>query len=130
MRRAKTVLVVEDDDALREELAENLRADGYRVIALEDGFELCDYLELTLDPHARVPPPDLIVSDVELPGLGGLQICRTLSRAEGSMPFILLAPDDDPEHREEAEQSGAAHVLAKPVNLVELYAAIAGLEER
>jgi DNA-binding response OmpR family regulator len=117
--------VGEEDDLERETLATELRADGYRVIAVEDGMELFDYLELATLSKGRIPAPDLIVSDVELAGYDGVQICRMLSRAEDSVPFILLAPRDDPNTWENAEEAGAAHVLDKPVDVEDLHDVIA-----
>ena len=55
------ILIAEDDDDLRDLLTEVLSR-GHVVVALEDGFELADYLELTRMPGTRVPAPDLIVS--------------------------------------------------------------------
>jgi len=120
MTGAKTVLIVEEDDALREELAQQLRADGHRVVTLEDGFELCDYLELAVE--GKAPAPKLIVADVDLAGVSGRQICRVLSRGENALPFILLA-------RCEAEGAGAGavRVLNKSLALAELHAEISGV---
>ena len=117
----KTVLVAEEDEEEREAVARELRSDGYHVVTLEDGLELCDYLELSLGSHSKVPPPDLIVSDVDLAGYDGLRICRMLSRAEDTVPFILIAPRDDPASWEDAEDAGAAYVLDKPVDLHDLH---------
>jgi DNA-binding response OmpR family regulator len=122
MSASKTVLIVEEEDALREELAFQLRADGHRVVTLEDGFELCDYLELAL--HRKVPPPKMIISDVDLAGLSGGHICNMLSKAEDAVPFILLA-----RHVEDGAGVGAICVLNKEAPLVELYAVIAGCLE-
>ncbi len=121
----KTVVLVEEDDVLREELAHVLRLDGHRVIALEDGFELCDYLELALYSNGKVPNPELIVSDVDLSGFGGVHICSMLSRAENAVPIILLAFDD-----EDADGVGAVRVLKKSGDARELHEGISGyLEE-
>ena len=120
----KTVLIVEEDDAQREALANELLADGYRVVALEDGLELFEYLELVLT-GARVPRPAMIVSDVSLAGYDGVTLCRIFSHAEAGVPFILLAPSDDPDSWEDAEAAGASHVLDKPVDLRSFHKVVA-----
>jgi DNA-binding response OmpR family regulator len=124
MSEAKNVVLVEEDDALREELAQQLRADGHRVITLEDGYELCDYLELVLYSKGKVPFPALIISDVELAGFGGLHICNMLSRAEDAVPIILLAHNE-----EEGAGVGAVRVLNKSGELGQLHEAILGYLE-
>lgn len=121
MFEAKNLVLVEEDEFLREELARQLRADGHRVVTLEDGLELCDYLGLVLYSNGKIPPPQLIISDVELAGFGGLHICRMLSRAEDAVPIILLAMSE-----EGAEDSGALCVLNKSVEPGELHEAIVG----
>ena len=121
MSAAKTVLIVEEDDALREDLARALRDDGHRVVTLEDGLELCDYLELSLTSKGRVPAPQLIISDVDLAGFAGKHICKMLSRAEDAVPFILLAYNEA-----EGAGVGAVCVLNKASELAELHALISG----
>lgn len=118
----KTVLIAEEDPEIRELLANELRGDGYQVIALQGGLELCDYLERAEFSHGNLPNPDLILSDAQLSGYGALDICRMVS---ATRPFILLAPRDDAQSWEGAEEAGACHVLDKPLNLRELHAAIA-----
>jgi CheY-like chemotaxis protein len=120
---SKTVLLAEEDEQMREELADELREDGYQVITVEDGFELCDYLDLAHHSEGKLPNPDVIISDVELSGWGGMEICRRMA-GEENLPFILLAPDD-PDTWEDAERAGAAHVLDKPVNHDDLLDAVA-----
>ncbi len=121
MSEGKTVVLVEEDDVLREELARQLRADGHRVITLEDGFELCDYLALALYSNGKVPSPQMIISDVELAGFGGLHICQMLSRAEDAVPIILLA-----HNAEDCAGAGALCVLNKSTEPAALYDAILG----
>ena len=121
---AKTVLLAEADDAVRGELARELRADGYQVVELADGVTLSDYLELAQLSQGSICPPDLILSDVELSGCSGLKLCQMLSHLHGRAPFILLASRTDAECWDNAEEAGAAHVLDKPVDLNQLHDAI------
>jgi CheY-like chemotaxis protein len=125
-----TVLLAEEDEEIRDELASELRNDGYEVVAVEGGLELCDYLELARFSNGSVPLPDVIVSDTELSGFGGLEICEMLAGAGAKVPFILLAGNDDPDSWEDAERAGASHVLDKPVDLLELRDAVACFVEQ
>jgi CheY-like chemotaxis protein len=118
----RTVLIAEEDAEMREILVRELRADGYQVIALEDGLEVCDYLERAQFSNGNLPQPDLILSDARLSGYGGLEICRMVSAEK---PFILLAPHDDPDSWGGAEEAGACHVLDVPLDISELHNAIA-----
>ena len=102
----KMVLVAEEDGEVRATLVNQLEGDGYRVVALSDGLELCDYLERVEFSRGRIPIPDLVVSDAKLAGYGGLEICKWATAQKGSFPFILLLPHDDADSWEEAELSG------------------------
>ncbi len=113
------VLLAEEDLVMREQLARALRSNGYQVIAVRDGLGLCDYLELARLSHGRAPNPDVIVSDSDLSGYGGARICEQLSHEQACIPFILLGNGENPEN------SGAALMLQKPVNLSSLLEAVA-----
>src|SRR6185312_12003819 len=76
-----TVLVIEDEETLRFTLAHNLKREGYTVLTASRGD---DGLKL-----ARETQPDLIVLDVMLPGVDGIQICRLLRR-DTTIPIIML----------------------------------------
>jgi CheY-like chemotaxis protein len=119
----QTILLAENDDEVRERLAGELRHDGYQVISVKDGLALADYLERTTLSQSNVLKPDLVIADTELPGYGGLELCRAMSTS-GALPFILVA-EASPGCWEEAERAGAAHVLSKPVDLDELLDAVA-----
>ncbi len=112
------VLLAEDDDALRAQLSTALAHDGNRVISLEDGLELLDYLKLV---HAgRLPAPDVIVSEVELTGCGCAEACRHAGLEFSGVPLILLADSGSalaaPLHGE---------ILVKPVDEDELCEVVA-----
>jgi CheY-like chemotaxis protein len=126
---SKLVLLAATDVLLREEMAGALRSHGYQVIAVRDGLTLCDYLETARFSHGRLPLPDVIVSDVNLGGYGGPEICRVISRETLSAPVILLAARTQPGTWESAEQVGAALVLDKPVACSQLLEAVAHLSE-
>ena len=116
----QTVVLAEADDDLREQLADELRNDGYQVIELADGFELEDYLSSALAPDGHCMPPDIIVSDAQMPGTSGLEVLAHL-RADRSMtPFIVINSAGDLSTYEKAESLGADFVLETPLDIDEL----------
>jgi DNA-binding NtrC family response regulator len=121
-----TVVVAEDDDDLRE-LLERLLARDYAVVALEDGFELSDYLELARATVAV--PPDLIVSDVCMPGRDGLAALAPRGDWLPRCPVVMISAFADAERRAEARTRGVALFLDKPLDLDELGVAVGRLLE-
>jgi CheY-like chemotaxis protein len=115
-RAAPTLLLAEDDEDMRLLLAERLRRDGYEIVAVEDGFELLDYLE-ACGKGGRLAEPAVVVSDVRMPGRTGMEVLRTLSKRGLRFPIVLITAFCDPETREEALALGAYSVLDKPVDL-------------
>src|SRR6476619_1822949 len=77
-----TILVVDDEPSLRDALSYTLRKEGYRVELASTGVEAIH--------AARREQPDVVVLDVMLPGIDGLQVCRTL-RTESTVPILLLS---------------------------------------
>jgi len=112
---AETVLVVEDETALRETLAYNLKKEGYEVEAVGDG-------RLALESARRVKP-DLIVLDLMLPELDGFEVTRILRR-EMSTPILMLTARDDEIDRVVGLEVGADDYLTKPFSLAELEARV------
>jgi DNA-binding response OmpR family regulator len=105
----KTILIVEDQDSLRANLALLLELEGFRVLAAPDGIR---GLEL-----ARSARPDLVLCDLMMPGLDGLGVVRAL-RADPSfdaMPFLFLTARGEQSDRESARRLGADGYLTKPV---------------
>jgi len=118
----ETVLLVEPDEELRERAAEALRADGFRVIEVEDGLELLDYLEAA---NARGPllPPDVIVSETELPGPSVLELVWRLRQRDRVTPIILIASEQN-EDDERAQACGVDLVLPWPLDIEQLRTAV------
>ena len=112
---AETVLVVEDETALRETLAYNLKKEGYEVEAVGDG-------RLALESARRVKP-DLIVLDLMLPELDGFEVTRILRR-EMSTPILMLTARDDEIDRVVGLEVGADDYLTKPFSMRELMARV------
>lgn len=111
----ESILVVEDDDTVRETLALNLNAEGYRVHTAEDG-------ETGL-AAARELNPDLLVLDVMLPKLDGLTVCR-LVRRESNIPIILLTARGTEADRIVGLETGADDYIVKPFSLGEFLARV------
>jgi two-component system response regulator MprA len=96
------VLVVEDDEAIADVLRRSLRAEGHEVRSAVDGVEA-----LT---EASQFVPDLVILDLGLPRLDGVEVCRRL-RAEGDVPILILTARTDTEDRVEGLDSGADDYL-------------------
>ncbi len=111
----ETVLIVEDELALRETLAYNLHKEGYIVETAGDG-------RVALD-KARTLKPDLLVLDLMLPELDGFEVCRIL-RKEMSMPILMLTARDDEIDRVVGLEVGADDYLTKPFSMRELMARV------
>jgi two-component system, OmpR family, response regulator len=115
------LLLVEDDQTLRETLAYNLGHEGYEVIQADDGVSALDL--------AREHEPDLVVLDIMLPGLDGLTVCRTL-RHESDVPIVLLTARTGEVDRIVGLDSGADDYVVKPFSLGELLARLRAVMRR
>jgi DNA-binding response OmpR family regulator len=117
----RTILVVDDEPTLRETLAEALEADGYRVVTAADGREaLIRY---------RADQPDLIVLDLMLPELSGIEVCRIVRRESG-VPIVMLTAKDSELDKVVGLELGADDYVTKPFSLRELSARIRALFRR
>lgn len=115
------ILVVEDDLTLMETLEYNLARQGYEVLTVADGW-------LALEV-ARQERPDLIVLDIMLPGLDGLEVCRILRR-EMNVPILMLTARADEVDKIVGLEMGADDYLTKPFNMRELLARVKALLRR
>jgi DNA-binding response OmpR family regulator len=110
-----TILLIEDDQILRETLAYNLGQAGYAVESAADGMAGLD--------QARRLQPDLVLLDIMLPGLDGFTVCRTIA-SESLVPIILLTALRDEAHRIAGLDLGAVDYVVKPFSMGELLARI------
>lgn len=123
----KTVLLVDDDVKIVELVALYLKRDGYRVLVAHDGVTALNI--------ARGSRPDLIVLDLMLPGMPGLDVCREL-RKESDVPIIMLTARTTEQDRLVGLDSGADDYVTKPFSPRELAARVravlrrSALEER
>ena len=97
--RPPRVLVVEDDDAIAQVLQRSLRMEGYEVRVAKDG-------ELALE-QAHGFLPDLVVLDLGLPGLDGIEVAKRLRHDDGDVPILVLTARDAVESRVEGLDAGA-----------------------
>lgn len=115
------VLLAEDDDELRELLAARITREGMRVIELEDGYELRDYLQLCR-PGGTVSDPDVVITDWQMPGENGLDAIRHSPPLHA--PLVLISSFTGPLLRAAAAELGAVACFEKPIDLDLLVQAI------
>jgi two-component system response regulator MprA len=122
MAAAHTLLLAEDDRAVRESLVRALDLEGYAVHAVGNGAEALDVAKSVL--------PDVIVLDVSMPIVDGLTVCKVL-RAEGSdVPILMLTARTETRDRVAGLDAGADDYLPKPFELDELLARLRALLRR
>ena len=117
----RTILVVDDEQAITDLLEYNLLRNGYQVIVAHDGHEA---LNLALSQR-----PDLIILDLMLPGLDGLDVCRELQR-DGNLPIIMLTARVDEVDRVVGLELGADDYITKPFSVRELLARVRAVLRR
>jgi DNA-binding response OmpR family regulator len=117
----RTILVVDDEPVLRETLAEALDADGFRVVTAADGREALS--------RFREHQPDLVVLDLMLPELSGIEVCRII-RAESGVPIVMLTAKTSELDKVVGLELGADDYVTKPFSLRELGARIRALLRR
>ena len=118
---AQTVLVVEDEASLSSALSYNLRKNGFNVLQAADGIEGLQ--------AARSARPDVIVLDLMLPRMDGMDVCRRL-RAESDVPIIMLTAKSEEMDRVVGLEIGADDYLTKPFSMRELMARVKALLRR
>src|SRR6266516_1381501 len=120
----KKILIVEDDHDVVKLLKYNLEKEGFKVNYTTDG-------SLAL-AEIRRGEPDLVILDLMLPGLDGLEICRQLRRTEkySSMPLLMLTARDEEADRVVGLEMGADDYVTKPFSMRELVARVRALLRR
>jgi two-component system response regulator RegX3 len=115
------VLVVDDEPALRDAVSYSLRSEGYQVTTLADA-------ETALE-HLSVDPPDVIVLDVMLPGVSGVELCRRI-RDAGDIPIVMLTARDAEVDRVMGLEAGADDYVTKPFSMAELISRVRAILRR
>ena len=121
MPDSSTILLVDDEDSVQKLLTYPLERDGFRVVSARDGEEA-----LTRFAEERV---DLVVLDVMLPKLDGLEVCKRL-RAESSVPIIMLTARDDEFDTVLGLELGADDYITKPFSIREFRSRVRALLRR
>ena len=112
---AQTILVVDDEQTVRETLAYQLEQEGYRVVTAADGRQALE--------HFRQAQPDLVLLDLMLPEISGVEVCRIL-RAESDVPILMLTAKDSEIDKVVGLEVGADDYVTKPFSLRELQARV------
>ncbi|MCD4672148.1 MAG: response regulator transcription factor [Anaerolineaceae bacterium] len=115
------ILVVDDEPALLETVAYNLKNAGYEVITASDGLSALE--------AARQQAPELVILDIMLPGMDGFEVCRVL-RQEMTTPVLMLTARDDEIDRVVGLEVGADDYLTKPFSMRELLARVKAMLRR
>lgn len=115
------ILIIEDEERIRQFLKRGLGMEGYTVDAAADGQQGLDM--------AHDDPPDLVLLDVMLPGMSGLEVCRRL-RTSGDIPILMLTAKEAIEDRVAGLDAGADDYLVKPFAFDELLARVRALLRR
>ena len=116
------ILVVDDEQAVRESLRRSLKFNGYEVVLAADGVQAVEMV------HSD--NPELLILDVMMPNMDGLEVCRTL-RSEGwDRPILVLTARDGVSDRVAGLDAGADDYLPKPFALEELLARVRSLVRR
>lgn len=116
------VLVVEDDGPIRASIRRALAYEGYRVSEAADG-------QVALDTLAKTRP-DLLVLDLTLPEVDGIEVCRRLRAAGDTMPILIVTARDAVDARVIGLDAGADDYLVKPFDIAELNARVRALLRR
>ncbi len=123
------VLVAEDDPKMREMVSERLRRDGFEVIEVGSGDEALGLMELIAAHQAPIDDLDLVIMDVRMPGLSGIEVVYLLRAFRWNTPILLMTAYPEPELLDEANRLGVS-VLSKPFGFSRLTeAAVAAMRE-
>jgi DNA-binding response OmpR family regulator len=116
------VAVVDDEEHIRETVGYALRRDGFQVAAYADGHDAWDELQRAL--------PDVVVLDITMPRMDGLELCRRLRGLSESLPILFLSSRDEELDRVLGLELGADDYLCKPFSMRELIARVKVLFRR
>ena len=118
----KKILLVEDEENIRETVKLNLELEGYEVVTTDDGKQALK--------HTREQHFDLLILDVMLPEVDGFQICEQVRLTNREVPIIFLTAKDTAQDRITGLRKGADDYLTKPFNLEELLLRVEKLIQR
>jgi two-component system response regulator MprA len=122
MTEATRILVIDDDPRIRTVVRRGLAYEGYRVVEAGTGEEGLE--------KAREHLPELVILDVMMPGIDGLEVTRRLRAAGDDVAILMLTARDEVKDRVEGLETGADDYLVKPFNFEELLARVHALLRR
>lgn len=115
--RKRCVLVVEDDDRIRELIAMLMQSEGFKVVELGDGMEALNYLAACEVYRDDVRRPDLVIADIQMPAFSGLDLLMGMREHRLRPPVMLVTGITDEEVHREARRLGATCVINKPFDV-------------
>ncbi|MBQ3180922.1 MAG: response regulator transcription factor [Firmicutes bacterium] len=116
------ILVVEDDAALRRMMQSVLEKNGYHPLLAEDGDEALDILERE--------QADLIISDMMMPNMDGLELTRLLRQSNYNMPILMVTVNDSYAHKQNGFMAGVDDYMVKPIDINEMILRVRALLRR
>ncbi|MEP0827108.1 MAG: response regulator transcription factor [bacterium] len=119
---AKRILLVEDEKHIAEGIILNLEQEGYEIVWASDGNQALEYYS-----HGKY---DLIILDIMLPGIDGLEVCRRIRNKLGTEPIMFLTARDSLDDRKDGLTIGADDYITKPFDLEELILRIKAIFRR
>ena len=122
-----SLLLVEDDDTIRETIRDALTLEGFDVTACGNGRDALQHLQ---EDRGEAPGFALVVLDLMLPGLGGLEVCRQLRQSGDRTPILVVSARDSEPDRVLGLEIGADDYLVKPFGMRELVARCRALLRR
>ncbi|MGW8324158.1 MAG: response regulator [Desulfobacterales bacterium] len=117
---SSSILLAEDDKEMRSLLALMLRKEGYQVCECMDGLSLLDMLSSFFLPDEEHENFDLIISDIRMPGVTGMEILMGANELDDFPPIILITAFGDKETHVQAERLGAVALFDKPFDIDEM----------
>jgi two-component system phosphate regulon response regulator PhoB len=124
------VLVVEDEELIRETVALALTEEGYEVIAAEDGRKGLELISHSSDSNPEATTFDLVILDLMLPYVNGLDLCRLIRHEGSNVPILMLSAKGTETDRVVGLEVGADDYLTKPFGMRELIARCRALLRR
>jgi len=112
----QTILVIDDDDSLRDTISLMLEQEGFKTVLAADG-------KIGYQTALGIKP-DLLLVDLRLPGMSGIEICKQLRAANVATPIIVLSAMEPSAHRDRMLKAGASAYFQKPADNAQLLAAI------
>ncbi|OGV51961.1 MAG: hypothetical protein A2X49_08830 [Lentisphaerae bacterium GWF2_52_8] len=121
----KHILIAEDEDGIRRLMTVFFEREGYRVSSFESGLHALDFLKA-----GDADMPDLLITDISMPGLSGLDLMDQLKRNNISIPTMIVSASQDRKHVIEALRKGCSDFLDKPVNKEDMLARVEAIFRR